>query len=968
MKKCRLFVITALLIGALFGMGACGEEKGLSAPTQFDINEEHQLTWDAVEAARNYAIEIKSVATNESKEVTSRRSTTSLADLAEGDYEIRIKALGNGKTVEDSDWSKTIFFHKKYETGCIYTLINGNTAYQLSKYGEAAGDVNIEGTYRGKPVLEIAPRAFKGCTAIENVIIGDNITKIGDNAFYNCKNLKSVTISETVTYLGEAVFQTCGNLESVNIPKSVTQIGDYTFAYCRSLKDIELHDGITSIGEYAFSDCSSLTEMVLPDGLTSLGNSAFTGNLALQSLTIGSGLTQISESAFYMCKALETVEFSENSALTVIGANAFGDCVSLSSIVLPEGIVELKNSAFCMRGENVTDDAGNETVVFNSKLQTVELPSTLKKVGQKAFFGTGFYMEALLANEPYIYADDWLIACSMEVRTTVESIEADTWKETVVGIAEGVFQGCEKLQTLRLPYGVKYIGTAAFYNNPKLFSIDLSPKMSEDGETVEGGVLEIGDYAFAYCSILRDVKLGVKQYQEDKEISVGSVERIGQNAFLGCSRLNNSEKNVLTPNSLTSIGKGAFQDTAMWKEPQSGIVYAGNWIVGYNASEGQVTSVDVKNADVMGIADYAFANCKTMSSFILPDDSKLRYIGKGAFYRCVRLDMPNFSMTNVRRIEDYAFYGCEALFSIELPMRLTSIGRSAFSGCQQLKEIDLSGRLVSEIDDYAFFECINLQEVKLGNHIKTIGKAAFYNCSALKEAKLPNTVTSIGSHAYYRCSALTDLTIGDNLESIGDYAFFGCQALRKVDLGNNVKSVGNYAFYRCDSLLIVRLNDGLESIGDYAFYGAEKVTALTLPDSLKKVGQYAFKGWNGLTTLMIYDNLEEVGELAFYGMNNATIYTELSQAPNGWATSWNPSYRPVVWGCTLSDDAKYVVSVTMTEITLENAWAQGGFVEPICLGYTFAGWATTEGGEVVYTAAEIVNAPVGTTLYAVWVE
>ena len=110
------------------------------------------------------------------------------------------------------------------------------------------------------------------------------------------------------------------------------------------------------------------------------------------------------------------------------------------------------------------------------------------------------------------------------------------------------------------------------------------------------------------------------------------VTTIGDHAFYECGRLNNSEKNVLTPNSLTSIGKSAFLNTAMWKEPQGGAVYAGNWIVGYNASVGQVASVDVKSADIVGIADYAFANCKTLTSFILPDGSNLRYIGKGAFY------------------------------------------------------------------------------------------------------------------------------------------------------------------------------------------------------------------------------------------------------------------------------------------------------------------------------------------------
>ncbi len=37
-------------------------------------------------------------------------------------------------------------------------------------------------------------------------------------------------------------------------------------------------------------------------------------------------------------------------------------------------------------------------------------------------------------------------------------------------------------------------------------------------------------------------------------------------------------------------------------------------------------------------------------------------------------------------------------------------------------------------------------------------------------------------------------------------------------------------------------------------------------------------------------------------------------------------------------------------------------------GYTFAGWATEPAGEVVYAAADVATAPVGTTLYAVYTE
>ena len=51
---------------------------------------------------------------------------------------------------------------------------------------------------------------------------------------------------------------------------------------------------------------------------------------------------------------------------------------------------------------------------------------------------------------------------------------------------------------------------------------------------------------------------------------------------------------------------------------------------------------------------------------------------------------------------------------------------------------------------------------------------------------------------------------------------------------------------------------------------------------------------------------------------------------------------------------------------LENAEALGGIGGPARSGYTFSGWAISEGGPVVYKAEELAFVPTGTVLYAVW--
>ena len=129
---------------------------------------------------------------------------------------------------------------------------------------------------------------------------------------------------------------------------------------------------------------------------------------------------------------------------------------------------------------------------------------------------------------------------------------------------------------------------------------------------------------------------------------------------------------------------------------------------------------------------------------------------------------------------------------------------------------------------------------------------------------------------------------------------------------------------------------------------------------------YAFKGWNGLTSILLPATVDFVGEHAFYGCKNATMYTEWTAEELQWSLRWNSSYRPVVFGATLSEDKTYVVSLTITETTFSNLRAGDVITAPICNGKTFKGWSLSENGDVVYQANDVATLAVGTTVYAIW--
>jgi len=944
MKKLKIFAVICLSVCAFLALSlitAC-KEYALPAPTNIKVDYNHKLTWDEVEEARSYVVEIKDSngeIVNSKKE---KREYTSLKNLEIGLYEIRIKAVGNEDGVE-SDWSTVFEFDRPYETGCVYTLVN-NTEYHITGAGSASGDIVIEDYYRNKPVTAIADNAFKGNGRVTGIVLGNNITSIGKNAFYRCENLTSITIPQSVSSIGKQAFQRCVSLESIKIPDAVTTIDEFTFAYCRALKKIEFGKNVQYIGESAFSDCSGLTSVEIPESVVMVGPYAFAANSALETLKLGKNVQQIGNFAFQLCTALTKVEFAEESNLLFVGQRAFyGDTV-LTSITLPAKVATVSNQAF-----------------FNcEKLGTVNLPNSLTKLGSDVFSGTAIQKAQEEAGDDVYYVGKWIVGCDEEkLKTTAQAIATTTnenyttllIRPDTVGISAYTFFTFEELTILDLPNSLKYIGDYAFAASPKLSGVTAK------------GCEAIGEYAFTYCQNLS---------RFDK---CNNLQSIGGYAFYGCTWLKKFETPD-DPDTLKEVGMYAFRGSGLWINSPD-IVYIGEekgtrWIVGANAN---ITDLKIDSYTV-GISDFAFYQSLGLNVANLAS-TNLKYIGQGAFYECISLTTVQFG-ANLKTIEDYTFYSCFSLQMIPngFPRALETVGRSAFYNCISLTKVDF-GRTVklNNVGQYAFYGCRGITEVDLGDSVKLIDNYAFYGCEGLTELTLPDSLQSIGSRAFYKNVALEKVEFGNGLLSIGQYAFANCSAITEIKLPDSLLYVQKSAFYKCVGAKTVELGNSLQYVGQYAFYGLSEVTDLHLPTSLKYVGSYAFKGWNGLTSLLLPTEIETMGGHAFYGCKQVTIYTN-EKAPEvkdgeviyKWNDKFNSSHRPMVWGCTLSDDSSYVVSVTIAEDTFANAMAKGGFTAPERVGYVFEGWATEANGAVVYSAADIVKAPVGTTLYSVWTE
>ncbi len=579
--------------------GGCSKER-LSSPSNISIDDDLNLTWNSVENARSYTVDITNIDDGVSTQNVTRRNKYSLMSLAEGDYEIKIMATGYENRYENSQWSITTEFRKYKENGCIYKLINAQTEYKLVHGGSASGSFIIEDSFRGKPVTMIDTGAFRASNNIESVTIeGNTITEIADYAFYNCSKLTTVTLSDSVKKIGERAFQSCRQLTQINLPTDLKEIEPFTFAYCTELKSITFGEKITFIGESAFVSCSSLTEVVIPDSVTEIGPYAFSGcskliqdddgetenYRGLKTVKIGKYIKAIDEYAFADNVVLESVTFTEDCVLESIDRYAFSNCTSLANPVLPANLTTIGRGAFSSC----------------SAITDIKIPTTVTSVGMDAFYNTAFYVKGFNEQKTFIYADNWLVAITdkaLELKRIYEGNEDSEIKNSTVGIADGVFKAQSvnvhpKVEFLSLPSNVKYIGELAFFGCTELTKIY---------STSSSKLISIGEQAFNGCTKLFDMKLP------------SSLQTIGAYAFYKCSSLDNNSDFSIIPSGVKSIGMNAFKEAKLWNNvDEDGLIYAGNWVVG--SSENAKAQISLPN-NVVGIADYAFYGATRYNAYL----------------------------------------------------------------------------------------------------------------------------------------------------------------------------------------------------------------------------------------------------------------------------------------------------------------------------------------------------------------
>lgn len=265
-------------------------------------------------------------------------------------------------------------------------------------------------------------------------------------------------------------------------------------------------------------------------------------------------------------------------------------------------------------------------------------------------------------------------------------------------------------------------------------------------------------------------------------------------------------------------------------------------LVKYNGDDKDVV---IPNS-VTSIGEFAFYHCTNLTSIMIPDS--VTSIDEHAFALCSALESITIP-DSVPEIGDGAFFGCTGLTSVTIGNGVTSIGGGAFANCYKLTSITIPNSVTS-IGDHAFYRCKGLTSVTIPDSVTSIGDHAFDHCPKLNNVIIPDSVKSIGEEAFGspQDSAQTQYTLNDVLQYLKDAGIDTTKhryELKAEDYGSGTGSQYTYRFTALGdwmAYLSMKLHRSMTK-SDVLDYLNESLD--DLPTTLEGMLEFATENWWG---------------------------------------------------------------------------------------------------------------------------
>ena len=293
--------------------------------------------------------------------------------------------------------------------------------------------------------------AFENLLYLQYVVWPDHIKGIGNGALAGCPLRGSLILPEGLKYIGGDAFGAYGHQQNnltgeLYIPSTVEYIGNNIF------------------GGYDSQLCYISGEVVLPHEMKYLGSAFFNCPRLTGTIRIPDGITEVN--AFMAPNMTGDVIIPQG----VKKVNGIGG--QPSSIYFPEGVEEI--------GTLWSFDYNYGHVAYNSTplrflKGDLKLPSTLKKIGDGAFYG---------ANISHVSIPEGIEIIPKYSFGYTSLIDTLTIPNSVLQIKECAFRNCQKLNAIILPEKLTQIWGNCMDG---CWSLDYIQCNAKEPPLVEGG-------------------------------------------------------------------------------------------------------------------------------------------------------------------------------------------------------------------------------------------------------------------------------------------------------------------------------------------------------------------------------------------------------------------------------------------------------------------------------------------------